>query len=321
MRSAADLSRIQRWFWELITAPEGVEQGLARLEACGGASLGEIAEVVRGDDRLGPTERLGIYADMYFYRLRDSLAEDFPKLAAVVGGARFHNLVTDYLLAHPSRSWSLRYLGEALPGYLDRHPIGEEFPYVHDLARLEWARIETFDEEDAPPLERSAVTSLAPEAMEALTIGLVPASRLLALDWSVAAAWRQLEDQEGGAEPGTSHSAAVDGTTCAVSRPPVPVEAPARKRTFLRVWRQEFAVYHRTIGEDEHACLEELRSGATLPRLCDVMLASSRGAAADAVEARPEAERRMAGLLDLWLREGLIRRKDEFSDRDRMGTS
>ena len=92
--------------------------------------------------------RLDVYADMYFYRLRDCLAEDFPKLAELVGEARFHNLVTDYLLRHPSSHPSLRELGRRLPAFLADHAIAAEFPVAADLARLEWARVDVFDERD-----------------------------------------------------------------------------------------------------------------------------------------------------------------------------
>jgi hypothetical protein len=237
----ADLRRSQELFRELVGAPEGVERGLGSERFSGGSGF-DVAGLVRGDDRLGPVERLDIYADMYFYRLRDSLAEDFPAVTAVAGSAEFHNLITDYLLAHPPSSWTLRDLGQSLPGFLDRHEIRGELPFLADLARLEWARIDVFDEADATPLTRPDLTGLAPREIEALTLGLIPAARLLMLDWSVAPIWRQVDDREAGGEPGSSHSAAVDGESCSHSREPLAVEPPTNRRTYLRVWRQGFRV-------------------------------------------------------------------------------
>src|SRR5450631_2447280 len=92
------LRETQQLFWRLITAPEGVDDGLRRLDM----KSDELARVVAGDDRLDPVQRLDIYANMYFWRLLEILRGDYSALVASVGDDAFHNLVTDYLLACPS---------------------------------------------------------------------------------------------------------------------------------------------------------------------------------------------------------------------------
>ena len=74
MSSPPDLARAQCIFWDLITAPTGVEPGAADLVRSGKLDAADLSFLIRGDERLGPADRLNIYADMYFYRLRDSLA-------------------------------------------------------------------------------------------------------------------------------------------------------------------------------------------------------------------------------------------------------
>src|SRR3954470_6059030 len=51
---------------------------------------------------------LAIYADMYTTRLLDAVAEDYPKLHKALGNTAFHAVATDYLRAHPPRSFTLR---------------------------------------------------------------------------------------------------------------------------------------------------------------------------------------------------------------------
>ena len=48
-----------------------------------------LRAVVRSTPELGGEDRLAIYAEMYFARLRDVLAEDFEKTAAVLGPEAF----------------------------------------------------------------------------------------------------------------------------------------------------------------------------------------------------------------------------------------
>ena len=129
-----DLARTQQLVWQLITAPAGVEDGIRRLRQQRALEGDDLSFLVAPGRKLDPTEQLGIYADMYFYRLRDCLAEDFPRLASHLGEVGFHNLVTDYLWAHPSEHPSLRELGRRLPGFLARHELAATHPGAADLA-------------------------------------------------------------------------------------------------------------------------------------------------------------------------------------------
>jgi hypothetical protein len=250
-----DLRELQSVLWRLITAPTGAAAGAAELVAEGEIPAPDLAGLVRGDARLRAIDRVDVYADMYFYRLRDCLAEDFPRLAAVLGDVDFHNLVTDYLLAHPSRHWSLRELGCALPDFVPRRDLA-------CLAALEWARVDVFDAADAEPVAREGLVALGAEAR----LWLVPAARLLRLDAGTLDLWKgEPPDRTGGA--------------CAV-----------------RVWRQDFRVYHCAIPADEERCLQAVAAtgGATLAELGELA-------------ARPE---RLAALLETWLGDGILTARD-----------
>src|SRR5579871_273024 len=69
------------------------------------------AAYVKPNDRLTARERLEIYSRSYWYRLLDSLYEDYPGLRAVVGQRAFHRLSQAYLADLPSASWTMRNLG------------------------------------------------------------------------------------------------------------------------------------------------------------------------------------------------------------------
>src|SRR5712672_3239387 len=74
------------------------------------------------NDRLTSFERLEIYNRQYWWRLMSSLAEDFPGLQAVLGNRRFEALCKNYLVARPSRSFTLRNLGLDLEPWLRKNP-------------------------------------------------------------------------------------------------------------------------------------------------------------------------------------------------------
>jgi hypothetical protein len=168
------LAEIQSLFWKLITAPEGVAKGLDDLEP----PEREIAEgLVRSRPPLSAVERWDIYANMYFYRLRDCLRQDFAAVAAIVGEVSFHNLITDYLLAHPPGHFSLRYAGRHLAAFLQTHELSQRRPYLGDLARLEYAIVDSFDAADAEPLTAEELRRVPAEDWPHLRLNPVPSLR------------------------------------------------------------------------------------------------------------------------------------------------
>jgi hypothetical protein len=265
------LDRTQRLLWQLIVAPEGAAAGLVELPA---AERTLAESLVREDERLPAVERIEIYANQYFYRIRDSLKDDFTALHAVAGEENFHNLITDYLLEHPPTHYSLRYAGQHLPGFVGTHPLAARWPYLADLATLEWSVLEAFDAPDAPPLDGAALSGVAQESWPALRFQLTPSLRVLHVDWPVQEVWRQVRDGE-------------------------PPTEPRRAPMVLRVWRQNLRVFHRIMDAAETAGLTAIAAGAPFAEVCERIVAAA-GAAGDA-----PADRAF-GLLSEWFADGLL---------------
>jgi hypothetical protein len=191
------LDELQRLFHDLVVAPEGVARGLEAL----GRRPGDLDAVVRGDVRMSAVERLDVYANMYFYRILDALRADYERLAAALGEVEFHNLVTDYLVAHPPRHASLREVGDRLPAFLAASGFA---PVQVELAALERAKLEVFDDVDAEPLTLDELRALPAERFAALPLRLVHALRLVPSATGRILVWRQalrvhhrrLEDHE-----------------------------------------------------------------------------------------------------------------------------
>jgi hypothetical protein len=267
------LGRTQRLIWELVTAPEGVEAGLAEM---GDAAGKRLRTVVRGDGRLDATGRLGVYANGYFFRIRDALEEDFGALHGALGEAAFHNLITAYLIFHPPTHPSLREAGRRLPGFLAGHRAAASFrercPWGPDLAALEWALQDAFDAADVPPLSREALAAEPPEAWGDLRLSLAPSLQTLTLAWPVQAV---REAYEAGR--------------------PLPTPSPAR--TYLRVWRKEERVFYGPMTALEAEALAIVGAGESFGRLCGHV-------AAEAGEG--EAPARALGLVERWLADHLL---------------
>jgi hypothetical protein len=206
------------------------------------ALVGRVGACFVGSPQLPATERVDIYANMYLWRQVDALRQDFPKLAAVLGDEGFYAICEAYVREHPSEHHDLGHLGRHLAEFVRASPDLER-PDLGDLAALEWARAEVFFEAPVKPIGRDALASLDAEEFASARVELVPALRILKLDYDVVGLWRQLED---GAKP----------------------ESPEPKRSVLAVWRPTFEVFHTALEPDEALALERAATGAPLAEVC-----------------------------------------------------
>lgn len=199
-------------------------------------------EFLVGSPELSADERIGVYADMYLWRLADALREDYPKLAALLGQERFLALAEAYAREHPSDRPDLGQFGRHLPAFLRRFPAPERADLA-DLAALEWARAEVFFGAPATPVARDALAALGPDAFLDTRLEVIPALRVLALGHDAGTVWRRLEDDE-------------------------PADAPIASPTAVVVWRAGFEVFHGRIELDEARALEAARAGEPLASVC-----------------------------------------------------
>jgi hypothetical protein len=259
-RGSPSLRELQLVVWRLLAAPEGPGKGLSELEREGVLTLERLEAWIASDERLSALGRVDIYANMYFYRLRDALKEDFPKTLGIIGEDRFHNLVTDYLLVHPSSHWSMRYAGLHLPGFLKGHPLLETYPFLADLAAVEWAHADLFQMEDTRALSREELATVPPERWGDLRFRVSPAWALLDAAWDVAGMWEALERGEG-----------TDGAR--------------RGKQHLLVWREGFDVEHAPVADDEAEALSALGAGRTFGEICEGLAGDGGDLEAAAVRA------------------------------------
>jgi hypothetical protein len=270
-------ARLYRRFLALVAQPLPLAGAAAERETCDpGAS--PLERWIAGGNQERASERLGIYAHMYFARLRASLREDYSACAQVAGDTAFDRVVVRYLLTHPSDNPSLRHHGRHFPEFLRTHgpalaaECGELRPDLADLAALEWARIEAFDAPEAVPLDTPTLAALEPGAWAELEVRLVPSQRIVRSEHEIDALW--LAAEHGGVAPS---------------------RRPGEQR--LLVWRRGFTVYHRVVAGDELGALLLLERPVTFGRLCSAF---------DQGRPTTEAADRALVVLEQWLADGLL---------------
>src|SRR5579885_3351992 len=212
------------------------------------------AGFIKPNAHLTARERLEIYRRSYWYRLIDSMHEDFPGLRAVTGPRAFDQLIRAYLADCPSRSFTLRDLGSRLESWLRAHPeyAGRRLALALDMIRLEWAHIEAWDAREEKALGPEDLIEPGPE----LKLRLQPFVRLLALDYPVDKL--RLGLHAGG------HETASNLVLNKIRRRTGAAAPVKPRRIHLAVHRFDLSIYYRRLSLEEFTLLAALRRARTL---------------------------------------------------------
>lgn len=233
------LPDVQAWLVSVITHVGSVEAALATPEAAAYVPPTAVAAVVRPGARLTAEEQVAVYHGMYLLRMAEALAVDYPALAALLGHRRFHAMVADYVAVHPSRSYTLNRLGDALPVYLAARARRPSEHALADLARVEHAITLSFDAQAEPPIDTGALAGAAPGGFASLRLRTQAGLHLVATR----------------CDPG----AALDAVH-ANERP----RTPPRRHTYTVVFRNGDEVRRLTLSRHPFTVLSALAAGRPL---------------------------------------------------------
>ncbi len=276
-RDLPELDQIERWMQALIMDPDGVRSGL-RSQAAGNilpCTEESLEGLVLPSKQLDSVERLSIYGSMYFSRLIEILAEEFPTVRHLFGTELFGKVVRDYVTRHPSTHYSLTRLGSKFPGYLaDEADDLPDREFAADVARVERAMEDVFDARRVEPIRFEDLTAIPVERWGDVRLQTTPALRLLQLDYPV-------------------------NTFITAVREDRHMDIPAAAPAFVAVYRHNYRVWRIDLDAQRFTLLDALRQGGSL------------GSALDLCASLPEADPTslmdaVSGWFREWTSEGLF---------------
>jgi hypothetical protein len=226
----------------------------------------DFAAIVDDGPAASRFERIQIYANAYFLRLREVLIGDFPRLAANLGDSTFDSLICGYLQAHPSEYPSVRHLRRAMPEFI--RTLDDLPGWAADLAFLELTRIDMFDAPDSTIATLQDFAQISPDAWPDIVLEPITALRVITCGWPAERLWAE--------------------------NTPVPTRC---NETVIRVWRgANYAVRHLAMRADEAQAVDRMQRGEPFGFICEAFSALSES----------EAAREAAALLVRWLDDGII---------------
>ncbi len=144
-----------------------------------------------------PSERIDIYSNAYFFRLAEALGSVYPTVQQFVEMDEepyaFTKLVAQYVGKHPSVSYKIEDCGASFAVFLENNEISFRFPFLPDLARVEWAVAEAVFRSRRPPLQSKEMAAVAPEDWAHARLECDSTVSLLSLNWAVVPLWENRE--------------------------------------------------------------------------------------------------------------------------------
>ena len=228
-----------------------------------------IQKDIISTEKVSANIRLKIYSDAYQSRLVEALASNYPILQTYLGDEHFEELSHAYINKYPSHFRSIRWFGDQLEHFLMEHPDYHTFPYLAELAKLEWTMTLTFDAADSCLVEIEDMMNLSPESWVDMRLIAHPSTRLVNFSWNVVQIWQDS------------------------SQKPEKNQTP----TSWIFWRKDLVNQYCSLPIDEAFALDAMLKGMTFGEICEGLC--------QWIDEQKAAER-AASLLKGWISSGLI---------------
>jgi hypothetical protein len=153
-----------------------------------------------GPDGKPDKKRFDVYRNNIMSSLTEALRESFPAVYRLLGEEYFRALAPIYIAQQPPTSPVLLEYGATFPEFLARFEPLASFPYLCDVARVEWAWLEAYHAEDATALDPRSLALVSRERAIDLCFTAHPSLRVVRSAYPTLTIWR-MNSADGIAQP------------------------------------------------------------------------------------------------------------------------
>ncbi len=193
----------------------------------------------------------------------------------MLGDEEFFNLCHTYAHRIPSLDYNLNFAGRDLPGFLKSQSLVRNFPFLPDLAGLEWLIWRAFHAFDELALTSTQISGIPMEDWEEARMVFQPSVGLISSEWSILEVWKGRRE-------------------CNI---PTAKVIPSAQQ--ILVSRKTDQVYCELLDENQYKLLKGLVAGQSLGAVCEELAKTT-----------PEEPLPLSAWFSRWVNEGLIVRLD-----------
>ena len=139
-----------------------------------------------GPDGLPSEKRFSVYRNNVMASLIDAMGANFPAIKRLVGDDFFASLAREFIIENPPEQPMLFVYGNRFPEFLEQFPPVESFPYLADVARVEFAWLQSYHAADVSALDAAELGSVPPEEVGSATFKLHPGAWIFRSIWPAA---------------------------------------------------------------------------------------------------------------------------------------
>lgn len=139
----------------------------------------DVPAGVVGPDGAAAPRRFGVYRNNVVHGLIQGLRDTFPASEALIGADGFTLLARRHALHRPPSSPVLMEWGGDFPAEIEAEAELAPWPFLADVARLEWAEVEATHAAEATPIGPEALAGIAPEDLGRVRLELHPSLRVV----------------------------------------------------------------------------------------------------------------------------------------------
>jgi hypothetical protein len=98
-----------------------------------------VRDLFLSEDKPDPGNGMKVYRGNLVFGMLQALKDTYPFCLALLGENNFNFLGREYIYRHPSTRPDLTHYGESLGDFLSGRPEIKAWPFLADVAKLEWA--------------------------------------------------------------------------------------------------------------------------------------------------------------------------------------
>ncbi|MCB1556895.1 MAG: putative DNA-binding domain-containing protein [Alphaproteobacteria bacterium] len=153
------LAKVQENFVRTILDPSA-------LEGAGASPFGALFQ----ENGIAVSDRLAVYRAHVLNGLAGALCSTFPLIETLAGAAFLSAAARAYIHETPPVEGNLNLYGATFADFLTRYEPARDLPYLPDVARMEWAKNESYFSRDDEALDVQVLQAIPPEEMDDLVL-------------------------------------------------------------------------------------------------------------------------------------------------------
>lgn len=147
-----------------------------------------VSHIDAGD--IAVADRLDVYRTNILLTLQDGLAEQYQAVKMLVGEAFFAKMAQNYIVKFPPEHSNLNHCGDGFARFIEQYKPAESLPYLPDMARFEWAWMQSFYGQNDEALDVPSLQSQIEKQGDMWRATFRASVAFVASDYPVDALWR-----------------------------------------------------------------------------------------------------------------------------------